>query len=374
MRALRRSGAGPRFRGVIGWGTILLATAGAACAQRAPTSADSGWAPLFDGRDFDGLYIRLAGTLQDPAKQGAFRIEDGTLHVSASGGIGAIATEASYSRYQVRVEYRFGKGQGHPNAGLLYHIDTADWRPGDAFGTRNAQVPYFAGAYAKGVEYQMYRGDAGAFLGIMNVWVTAETKGDANHTWKPGGVPYTAYPTDGLADRRIYRSVDAAPDDTDWVRFEGRIRGADNVEHIVNGITVMKGKDLRHNRKTAITSKDDPERLPMDRGHIGLQSEGAEVWYRNWQVRLLDEADRPIIPGCRVPTSPDYNPLANRDGTGPCRSTALRAASAADDPAARGNPVSPLGERGGRHLTPYRTRPPGMIPHHSPDRPGPGTR
>jgi hypothetical protein len=175
---------------------LFLLAVSAVAAQTGASRADSGWTPLFNGRDFSGLYVRLGGTLVDPAVQTSFRIGNGALHVPATGGVGAIATKAVYSRYQVRVEYRFGKGQANPNAGLLYHIDPADWSASDAFGSKTSGVPYLGGAYVKSVEYQMYRGDAGAFLGIMNVWVTADTKGDANHTWKPGGfrIPPTRAP------------------------------------------------------------------------------------------------------------------------------------------------------------------------------------
>jgi hypothetical protein len=338
------------------------------------TKADSGWIPLFNGTDYSGLYIRLGAALQDPARQSAFRIEEGSLRVSPSGGIGAIATRESYGRYQVRLEYRFGKGQSNPNAGLLYHIDAGDWKSGDAFGTRNAAVPYLSGAYVKSVEYQMYRGDAGAFLGIMNVWVTAETKGDANHTWQAGGPLFTAHPSAGLADRRIYRSLNAAPADTEWVRFQGNIHGADSVSHSVNGTVVMRGRELRHNSKLQLSPKDDPDREPMDRGHIGLQAEGAEVWYRNWELRLLDEKGLPIIPGCRDPLSPDFNPLANRDG-GSCRpSTVLGRPGVRTVAAARGAAFSLLGERGRRHPPAYRPRTRESSQSHSHGRTGTGSR
>jgi hypothetical protein len=256
------------------------------------------------------------------------------------------------------VEYKYGKGQSNPNAGLLYHIDSEDWKPGLAYGSKDATVPYLSGAYVKSVEYQMYRGDAGAFLGIVNVWVTAETKGDGNHTWQAGGTLYTAYPSNGLAERRIYRSMNAAPNDTDWVRFDGTIMGADSVSHGVNGVVVMKGRNLRHNRKLQITGKNDTEQLPMDRGHIGLQTEGAEVYYRNWEVRLLDSLGKPIIPGCRDKNSPDYYPLATKDG-GTCRPpvVALRGTLLLPATAAREAAFSLLGERGSRHHPSFRDRP-----------------
>lgn len=284
---------------------------------------DSGWVPLWNGKDFKGLYIRNnGGTLRDPASQASFLIEDGAIRVPKTGGVGHLATEAVHSRYQVRVEYRYGPGQTNPNAGLLYHIDTLDWGSGAAYGSKNAAVPYFFGAYVKSVELQMYRGDAGAFLGIMNIWVTAETKGDANHTWQAGGPAYTAFPSNDLQPRRIYRSHNAAPRDTSWVLLEGLIYGADSVTHRINGEVVMKGRNLLHNGKPAVNA-DTAGRRPMDKGRIGLQTEGAEVWYRNWELRRLRKDGTPIMPGCTDPKAANFLPLANEDD-GSCRSVGLR--------------------------------------------------
>jgi hypothetical protein len=283
------------------------------------TKADSGWVSLFNGKDFTGLYIRTnGGLLQNPVTQKSFAIEGDVLHVPATGGVGHIATRSVFGHYAVRVQYKFGKGQNSPNAGLLYHIEPTDFQEANAWGTKNAGVPYFAGAYVKSVEYQMYRGDAGAFLGIMNIWVTAETKGDGNHTYQPGGTLYTAYPSAGLAERRIYRSINAAPNDTDWVQFEGLIYGADSVTHQVNGTTVMKGRSLKHNQKLQITTQNDVDQVPMNEGHIGLQTEGAEVFYRNWEIRILGMDGKPIIPGCMNSGSGNFNPLANKDN-GSCQ-------------------------------------------------------
>ncbi len=300
-------------------GMLLL---GSNILQAQTTKTDSGWISLFNGTDFTGLYIRTnGGTLQDPTKQTSYKIENGTIH--AASGTGHLATKAVFSRYQMRVQYKYAAGQSNPNAGLQYHIDSADFRANNAFGSKNADVPYFFGEYVTSIEFQTYRGDAGAFLGIMNIWVTAETKGDANHTWKAGGTLYTAYPSSDLAPRRIYRSVNAAPDDENWVQMEGRIYGADSVIHIINGVVVMKGKNLKHNRALTVTSNPtDPNQTPLTQGHIGLQVEGADVFYRNFEIRLLRNDGTPIIPGCMNPQASNFNPLANEDN-GTCKGIAI---------------------------------------------------
>jgi hypothetical protein len=272
--------------------------------------SDSGWVPLFNGENFDGLYIRLGGggTLQDPAVQTAYYIEDGMIKVDPSGGGGHIASKGVYSWYHVRIQYRFTAPTGNVNAGLLYHIHPTDYADGDQYGSQNSETPYWS-QYVQSVECQMYRdhpakGDAGAFLGIWNVWVTAETDGSSANVWESGGELYTAYPTQSLYPRRIENREDHSLT-TDWNWLEAVVLGGDSVTHLVNGQVVMKGFDLETNDNLQLSEPDDPDRWPMEEGHIGLQAEGAEIFYRNFELRELI--------GCTDPEAANYVPWAVKE-------------------------------------------------------------
>jgi len=64
-----------------------------------------------------------------------------------------------------------------------------------------------------------------------------------------------------------------------WNTLEIIARG-DSVEHIVNGQVVLRATHLRQ--------VVDGETIPLTKGKIQLQSEGAEVFYRNIEFKSLD--------------------------------------------------------------------------------------
>ena len=74
--------------------------------------------------------------------------------------------------------------------------------------------------------------------------------------------------------QRVLHSADA--EKPGWNVMEIVARG-DTVEHIVNGTTVFRAKNLRQ-----------PDGTPLTKGRIQLQSEGAEIFYRNLEIQPLE--------------------------------------------------------------------------------------
>src|SRR5258708_1536845 len=103
------------------WVGAVLA-AGMACAAGAQdfSKADSGWVPLFNGSNYDGLYSRLYNQPVTATVDPAFKIAyPGTDSVEIKiGSIGGeIGTQRiNYSHYRMRVQYRF-EAAGALNAG-----------------------------------------------------------------------------------------------------------------------------------------------------------------------------------------------------------------------------------------------------------------
>jgi hypothetical protein len=63
---------------------------------------------------------------------------------------------------------------------------------------------------------------------------------------------------------------------------------ADKATHIVNGRVVMRAWDIQQ------PSTDDPiQYVPVSRGRIMLQAEGAEVWFRNLQMKPIKPTEKP---------------------------------------------------------------------------------
>ncbi len=56
----------------------------------------------------------------------------------------------------------------------------------------------------------------------------------------------------------------------------------DRITHVVNGTVVMRAWDLKQP-----DPKDPSKTIPLDRGRLMLQAEGAEIWFRNVQVKTL---------------------------------------------------------------------------------------
>jgi hypothetical protein len=86
--------------------------------------------------------------------------------------------------------------------------------------------------------------------------------------------------TQGVAEsvRRVKRSHDCEVEG--WNTVEVIVRG-DNSVHIINGKT--NNATIRMEHKVA------DKWIPLAKGKILLQQEGAEVFYRNIEIKRLDE-------------------------------------------------------------------------------------
>ncbi len=265
-----------------------------------PVSADSGWVKLFNGKDFEGLYVRRGAVLQDPATQTVYKIEGDSIHVPAGGG-GLLTTRKTYSRYQMRVKYRYAATGTGQNAGLQYHVEPTDFDATEKSGSQNTQVPYFFGrSFVQSIEFQTYVGNAGAYIGIGNLWARTTTAGGK---FSPGGSPFIATPDKGGGGRYINTASPNLPVDyTKWVQCQINVYGADSSIHMINGQVVVKAWKLRKVVRTAGGGADDyagdadtSAAVPNDMGHIGLQAEGSNIFYRDWEIRLLDSQGNPIL-------------------------------------------------------------------------------
>ena len=200
------------------------------------------FAPIFNGKNFEGwdVYHEETGK-SDPDKN--FRIEDESLHVNGR-QVGYIITEAAYTNYHLKVDFKWGEKRWPPrentkrDAGVCYHIapDAPDkiWQ--------------------KCIEYQVQEGDAGDFWLIGNT--TIEVDGKPNEP-------------EGYA--RIPKKKDAEYPNGRWNTLE-IISYNGKCIHVLNGEVVNYG-----------------ENASIRSGRILLQSEFAEVFYKNIVIRALPD-------------------------------------------------------------------------------------
>jgi hypothetical protein len=100
-----------------------------------PAAAGERWVPLFNGKDLTGWKAKLRGSPLGDDRLGTFGVEGGLLRVSYDryegpfdGRFGHLVFERPFSRYRLRVEYRFVGQQaaGGPkwalrNSGVMIH-------------------------------------------------------------------------------------------------------------------------------------------------------------------------------------------------------------------------------------------------------------
>ncbi|MBT8043427.1 MAG: DUF1080 domain-containing protein [Verrucomicrobiae bacterium] len=231
------------------------------------------WQSLYHGKlDDFRIYFRGQGYIKDVHQQDVYVAEPKQIHVR-NGTNGVLVTKVPYSHYHVKVDYRWGAKGGSMNAGLMTHVDldskcVKDNRP-------------------QSVEINMKEDCPGAIFLASKLGPFASTfvkKGTNVYLpQKQGGVAHDASP---FGNRVILaRYPEAKPNSRphgEWNTLEAIVRGADLVEIIHNGHKV------NHLTKLTAPKKGSKEPgPPLVKGGIGLQSEGQEIFYRNFVIKKL---------------------------------------------------------------------------------------
>lgn len=185
---------------------------------------------------------------------------------------GCLFTRNSYENYHLMLEVKWGEKKYDPrksklrDSGLLYHS------------IGEAGVEYFR-SWMLSQEFQIMEGHMGDF------WCQANSAIDIRSFPSEGIMNRVAdekqpfAPFKGGGDYYCLRSANEESPLGEWTRldlicFEGKSL------HLVNGHVVMVLKDSRY-------SKPDGQEVPMRQGKIQLQSEAAEVFYRNIRIKPL---------------------------------------------------------------------------------------
>ncbi len=221
----------------IGAGLLTVAAAalligGPSC----PSAAQSGKKEvLFNGKNFDGWYTYIRDLGKNNDTLGIFKVEDGTIHVSGE-KFGFLSTEKEYENFRLTVEFKWGTKKWPPrenakrDAGILYYCQGPDK------------------VWNHSLELQIQEGDTG------DMWLVPGV-GGVKPSLEVNGKSYTG--------GRVVKFSDHEKPHGEWNTTVVVARGPE-IEHWVNGKLNMKGKNAS-----------------LTKGKINLQSEGAELWYRN---------------------------------------------------------------------------------------------
>jgi hypothetical protein len=206
---------------------------------------------LFNGKNLKGFdtFLEKQGLNQDPEK--VFRVHDKMVHVSGT-EYGYFITQREYENYYLRTEFKWGEKTHAPregkarDSGILYHV----------VGPNKV--------WPKSIEFQMIEGGTGDIILVGGAGLTvggeAKTEGRFNRFGKG--------PWEDVAGYRDPKKEVEKPHG-EWNVLELFAEG-DKVKYLVNGIVVNEG------------SLANPTR-----GKILFQSEGAEVFFRNIELRPL---------------------------------------------------------------------------------------
>lgn len=197
---------------------------------------------IFTPENKNEWYTYVIGDGKDNDTHKVFQFEKEVLHVSGE-LVGYMATKKKYGNFHFTVEFKWGEKRYPPrenqkrDAGILYHVDLYS---GDKIWPRS-------------LEYQIQEGDCGDF------WMTDSTTIIFNDT--------LTQPKNWL---RAAKTKDAEKPYGEWNKAEVIVKDG-NITHLLNGEIVNTAK--LGNTKN---------------GGIVLQSEYAEIYYRNMRVKELD--------------------------------------------------------------------------------------
>ncbi|MBI4583737.1 MAG: DUF1080 domain-containing protein [Planctomycetes bacterium] len=235
--------------------------------------------PLFNGKDLTGLTTWLNDTKHDDPKK-VFTVHDGLLHISGD-GMGYIATSKEYRNYHLVVEFKWGertwagRKDKAKDSGVLLHAAGADGNSG--------------GVWMASIECNIIQGGVGDIIVIpgkdaagaplpVSAAAEVEKDRDGEEVWKKGG------------EKKVFKGgrINWYGRDPDW-KDEIGFRGKNDVESPGSEWTridiIADGGRLsiQVNGKLVNEASDAAPQA----GKILLQSEGAEIIFRKWELHPL---------------------------------------------------------------------------------------
>lgn len=246
------------------------------------------WQLLFNGKDLSGWETYLdrpftagdqanklppIGLNADPNHVFSVVAMDGQPALRVSGEtFGGINTLAEFGNYHLQFEFKWGTQKWPPrldrprDSGLLYH----------SVGLHGTPM-----LWMESFEFQIQEGDCGDYWGVMNVLadIPARKNDKGSYVYQPGVDPVT-FQDKTPVGRSCLKNQDAEKPSGQWNVVDLYCLDGTCV-HVMNGRTNLVLKNLRH--------VVNGQAVPLTKGKIQFQSEGAEVFYRNIRTRSISK-------------------------------------------------------------------------------------
>jgi hypothetical protein len=256
-----------------------FAALGCLLAAGAARADDAAWTSLFNGKDLAGWDTWLGrpnkekdpvGLNKDPKAVYTVVNLNGQPVIRISGEIfGAITTQKEFENYHLKLDFKWGEKRWPPrekavrDSGLLYHC----------VGPHGAAGSF----WMKSQELQIQEKDCGDYWSVAGAIVDVEgDKKGKTIVYRKGGDKFTVPSKE--TGPRIIKSPDNENPTGQWNTIELICVGGTSV-HIVNGKVNMILTGSRH--------VVDGKEVPLTKGKIQIQSEGAEVFYGNIAIRTI---------------------------------------------------------------------------------------
>jgi hypothetical protein len=243
---------------------------------------------LFNGKDLTGWDTYIGPPLDDAGKmlsnvpvglnndpKHVFTVVDnqGEKVIRISGEEwGGISTSKEYENFHLHVQFKWGslkwgqKKNSKRDSGLLYF----------AVGANGADY----GAWMRSQEFQIEEGNSGDYWGVAggNEDIPVQKTSDNTYIYDPNGqmLPFNATSKYG---RHCIKKGDAEHPSGEWNTLDLYCHGDTSI-HVINGKVMMV---LYHS-----TQEDKGQITPLTKGKIQIQSEGAEVFYKDILIEPIN--------------------------------------------------------------------------------------
>ena len=231
------------------------------------------WRPIFNGKDLTGWTPKFAGYPLGENLRNTFRVEDGMLKISYdqwddfNEEFGHIFYEEEFSRYRIRVEYRFvddqvtnGPGWAFRNNGIMLHCQDPKTMTVDQ-------------DFPVSIEGQLLGGNGNDPRTTANVCT-----------------PGTNVVIDGeLVTNHCINSSSKTFHGDQWVTVEVEVLGSESIKQYVNGELVFELTEPQLDPRDADAQKliTDENNLLISKGYISLQAESHPIHFRKIEVMEL---------------------------------------------------------------------------------------
>ena len=255
-------------------------------------AADVAWQPLFNGKDFsgwesflskpdktwdvaglkrntNGVYREPIGKGRDPLKVFTVETVDGqpAIHISGQ-GFGTITTSGTFTNFHLRLQMKWGerrwasRATARRDSGLLYFV--------------HGEPGVMSGNWPRSIEFQIQEQDIGDLYPI-GTQISVNVKKQGTNLW--------VYDPQGESrlfekNRRCVKMGDVEKPRGEWNTLDLFCVNGDSV-HVVNGQVMMRLQNAKR--------VDGAEPAPLTSGAISLQTEGAEVFFRNVEIQPIEK-------------------------------------------------------------------------------------